>query len=247
MLAVEWVLEAQPLYFRPEILQCGTISPINPKRFCLPCKKRISCLPYCLYLPSSHGERSSKTVSELFKRRVCKQVLHQALLKSLWFKAVLWFAEGSNSSRLQRPTTILSSDRITDRSVIRTLYKFQRKVRPRTRRSLLQWRSHLSQTHGSLPTRVSLQEILLSLQGAGRNVIMWLSAEARDRNLLDFLKVSPMGLGIRWWLINTASLNQPWGQTAVLFKNGRRCELNRAVGRTRLRILVSSLGLWLSL
>lgn len=81
------------------------------------------------------------------------------------------------------------------------------------------------------------------LAGAGRNVITWLSAEARDRNLLDFLKVSPTGLGIRGGLINTASLNQRWGQTAVLFKNGRRCELNRVVGKTRLKILAPSLGL----
>jgi hypothetical protein len=109
--------------------------------------------------------RSSNTVSELFKRRVYKQVLHQALLKSSWFKVVPWFAEGSNPSRLQKPTSILSSDLITDRRVIGTLYKFQHKVRQRTHRSFLQWRYQLSQTHGSLPTGVSLQEILLSLLG----------------------------------------------------------------------------------
>jgi hypothetical protein len=94
-------------------------------------------------------------------------VLHQALFKSSWFKAVPWFVEGSNPSRLQKLTTILSSDRITDCSVISTLYKFQRKLRQRTHRSFLQWRYHLSQTHGSLPTGVSLQEILLSLLGLG--------------------------------------------------------------------------------
>jgi hypothetical protein len=72
------------------------------------------------------------------------------------------------------------------------------------------------------------------LAGAGCNVITWLSAVGRDKNLLEFLNVSPTGLGIRSGLIDTASLNRRWGQTTVLFKNGQRHEFKPGGGKTQI-------------
>jgi hypothetical protein len=63
------------------------------------------------------------------------------------------------------------------------------------------------------------------LAGAGRHVITWLTAEARDHSLLDFLKVAPSDLDFRRGLIDPIALNKRWSRKVALFRNGRRVEM----------------------
>src|SRR6266487_2689328 len=62
------------------------------------------------------------------------------------------------------------------------------------------------------------------LAGAGRHVITWLTAEFRDRSLLDYLKVAPSGLEFRRGLIDPVVLNKRWSRKVSLLHNGRRIE-----------------------
>ena len=63
---------------------------------------------------------------------------------------------------------------------------------------------------------------IATLAGAGRDVITWVTASARDRNLLEFLNVAEKELKFRKGLIDPSALNQRWSKEITLFKDGKK-------------------------
>jgi hypothetical protein len=61
---------------------------------------------------------------------------------------------------------------------------------------------------------------VIGLIGAGQGIITWLSVNARDSNLLSFLDVDEIALGLRPSLLDTIALNKRWGKELLLLRNG---------------------------
>jgi hypothetical protein len=61
---------------------------------------------------------------------------------------------------------------------------------------------------------------VISLIGAGRGIITWLSADGRDSNLLSFLNIDETVLGLRPGLLDPSALNKRWGKEVLLLRNG---------------------------
>jgi hypothetical protein len=58
---------------------------------------------------------------------------------------------------------------------------------------------------------------LIALAGAGRGVIIWLTADRRDSSLLSLLNVDEADLNLRLGLLDLSALNKRWGKELVLF------------------------------
>ena len=66
---------------------------------------------------------------------------------------------------------------------------------------------------------------IATLAGAGRSVVTWLTANARDGNLLDFLHVTEQELQFRPGVVDPVELYQRWSKAITLFRNGRRTDV----------------------
>lgn len=63
---------------------------------------------------------------------------------------------------------------------------------------------------------------IAAMAGAGRVVGTWVIAQARDRNLLDFMRVDVNDVIVRKGLIDRFVLQERWGTKLVLLQNGRK-------------------------
>ena len=63
---------------------------------------------------------------------------------------------------------------------------------------------------------------IAAMAGAGRAVGTWVMAQARDRNLLDFMRVDVNDVNIRRGLIDRFALHERWGTKLVLLQNDRK-------------------------
>ena len=68
------------------------------------------------------------------------------------------------------------------------------------------------------------------IAGAGRSVGNWLMAQAKDRNLLDFLGLDVDSVILRKGLLDTGALHQRWDQKLHLLRNGRRMTMQQNNG-----------------
>ncbi|KAJ8611892.1 hypothetical protein MRB53_037688 [Persea americana] len=88
----------------------------------------------------------------------------------------------------------------------------------------------LKMQHSVLPIKIHCPQLtgwglsagdVIALAGAGRGIITWLTSDARDNGLLEFLKVTQQDLRLRKGLLDPVALNERWSQHIRIFHNGR--------------------------
>ena len=67
---------------------------------------------------------------------------------------------------------------------------------------------------------------IVLLAGAGRKAITWVTANARDRSLLELLGLEEHTLDLRRGLVDSRVLDQRWSQRLRLMRNGRPVEID---------------------